>query len=145
MDTLKDLSVVPSNFPCPMDESIRDHKVRRVVDEEEEDDSPEQKLREEKQKGNEKQRERKVQDNKLYTLQERIRSLRSQLSFKQVNEEEWKEEKECEEIRKAWLRDYPEVFKEDLSKHDRIDMDPVVVDLIPNHEEVEIYHPKACI
>ena len=40
----------------------------------------------------EKQRERKVKDNKLYTLQERIGSLRSQLSFKLENEEEWKEE-----------------------------------------------------
>ena len=88
LDTLKDLSIVPSNFPCPMDESIRDHKVRRVVDEEEEDDWPEQKLREEKQRGKEKQRERKVKDNKLYTLQECIGSLRSQLSFKQENEEE---------------------------------------------------------
>ena len=36
------------------------------------------------------------------------------------------------------------MFKEDLSKHDRIDMDPVVVDLIPNHEQVEVFHPKAC-
>merc|ERR1711984_46445 len=99
-----------------MDERIKDHKVRRIVDEEDEDEWPEQKLREEK------QRKRKVQDHRLYTLQERVGSLRSQLSFKQVNEEEWKEEKECEEIRKAWLRDYPEVFKDDLSKHDRIDM-----------------------
>ena len=87
---------------------------------------------------------RKVQDHRLCTLQERVGSLQSQLSFKQVNEEEWKEEKECEEIRKAWLRDYPQVFKEDLSKEDRIQMDPVVVELIENHENIEVYHPKAC-
>ena len=35
------------------------------------------------------------------------------------------------------------MFKEDLSKEDRIDMDPVVVDLIPDHEQVEVFHPKA--
>merc|ERR1712215_37346 len=98
----------------------------------------------EKQRENEKQMKRKVQDHRLYTLQERVGSLRSQLSFKQVNEEEWKEEKECEEIRKAWLKDYPQVFKEDLSKEDRIQMDPVVVELVPDHENIEVYHPKAC-
>ena len=42
------------------------------------------------------------------------------------------------------MEDYPEVFKEDLSIDDRIDMDPVVVDLVPNHEQIEVFHPKAC-
>merc|ERR1712082_479914 len=42
LDTLKDLSIVSSDFPCPMDRSIRDHKGRRV---EEEVDWREQKLR----------------------------------------------------------------------------------------------------
>ena len=144
LDTLKDLSIVSRDFPCPMDDRIKDHKARRIVTEEEEDEWPEQKLREEKQRENEKQIKRKVQEHRLYTLQERVGSLQSQFSFKQVNEKEWEEEKECEEVRKAWLRDYPEVFKEDLSKEDRIDMDPVVVDLIPNHEQVEVFHPKAC-
>ena len=80
----------------------------------------------------------------MYTLQERIGSLRSHLSFKQENEEEWKEENECEEIRKAWLKDYPHVFKEDLTREDRIEMDPVKVQLVEDHESIEIYHPKAC-
>ena len=35
------------------------------------------------------------------------------------------------------------MFKENLSKDDRINMDPVVVDLIPDHEQVEVFHPKA--
>ena len=79
-----------------------------------------------------------------YTLQERVDNLRSKLSTRQANKKEWEEERKCQEMRKAWMEDYPEVFKEDLSKDDRIDMDPVVVDLIPNHEQVEVYHPKAC-
>merc|ERR1711888_529395 len=103
LDTLKDLGIVSCDFPCPMDSSIRDHKVRRV---EEEVDWPGQKLRDEEQRGKEKQRERKVKDTKWSTLQERIWSLRTQLSFKQENEEEWKEEDECEAIRKAWLEDF---------------------------------------
>ena len=80
----------------------------------------------------------------MYTLQERIGSLRSQLSFKQENEEEWKEENECEKIRKAWLKDFPNVFKEDLTIEDRIEMDPVKVQLVEDHENIEVYHPKAC-
>ena len=137
LDTLKDLSIVSKDFPCPMDDRIKDHKTRRIITDEEENEWPEQK---QKENGNKKQSKREIQK---YTLQERVDSLRSQLNSKQVNKKEWEEERKCEEIKKAWLRDYPEVFKEDLSKEDRIDMDPVVVDLIPDHEQVEVFHPKA--
>ena len=41
------------------------------------------------------------------------------------------------------MRDFPEVFKEVLGKEDRIDMEPVVVDLIPYHEQVKVFHQKA--
>ena len=40
LDTLKDLSIVPRDFPCPMDERIKDHKARRIVAEEDEDERP---------------------------------------------------------------------------------------------------------
>ena len=65
LDTLKALSIVSSDFPCPMDRSIRDHKVRRV---EEEVNWPAQKLRDEEQREKEKQRERGVKDTKFCTL-----------------------------------------------------------------------------
>ena len=78
----------------------------------------------------------------MFTLQERVGSIRSRIGFKEVNEQEWEEERRCQDFRKAWLRDFPEVFKEDLGKEDRIDMEPVVVDLIPNHEEIKVFHPK---
>ena len=108
LDTLIDLSIVPRDFPCPMDRSIRDHKVGIVGEEEV---WPAQKLREEEQIGREKQCKRKIKDTKLATLQERIGSLRSQLSFKQENEEDWKEEDECEAIRQAWLEDFKKILR----------------------------------
>ena len=55
------------------------------------------------------------------------------------------DEKRYQELKQAWLRDFPEVFKEDLGKEDRIDMDPVVIDLVPNHEEIQVFHPKLSV
>ena len=62
--------------------------------------------------------------------------------MKEMSEEDWEDEKQCWELKQAWLKDFPEVFKEDLGKEDRIDMEPVVVDLVPNHEEIKVFHPK---
>merc|ERR1712105_401067 len=106
MGTLIDLSIVPRNFPCPMDSSIRDHKVRRVEEEE------------------------KRGKTKWATLKERIGSLRTQLSFPQENLAEDREEDECEALRRAWMRDFGQVFKEDLTIEDRIEMDPVKIKLV---------------
>ena len=69
--------------------------------------------------------------------------LRSRIEFKEVNEQEWEEERKCQQLKQAWLRDFPEVFKEDLGKEDRIDMEPVVVDLIPDHKKIKVFHPKT--
>ena len=38
----------------------------------------------------------------------------------------------------------PRLSKEDLTKEDRIEMDPVKVQLVENHESIDVYHPKAC-
>ena len=37
LDTLKDLSIVSQDFPCPMDDRKRDHKTRRIVTDNEEE------------------------------------------------------------------------------------------------------------
>ena len=37
---------------------------------------------------------------------------------------------------------FPEVFFKYLRKEDRIEMEPVVVDLVPNHEEIKVFHPN---
>ena len=44
-------------------------------------------------------------------------------------------------IKKSLLRDYPDVFKEDLDMNDRIDMEPV--ELVDNHEDIHAFHPKT--
>ena len=89
LDTLKDLSIVSRDFPCPMDDRIKDHRARRIITEDEEAECDEQ-----EQKGNE---------NKKYTLQERVDSLRKQLNSEQVNKKEWEEERKCEEIKRKWF------------------------------------------
>merc|ERR1712030_157309 len=114
--TLTELSIVPHDFPCPMDSSIRDHKVRRVEE---------------------------VEKTKWATLKERVGSLRTQLSFPQENLKEALEEEECEAMRQSWMKDFSQVFKEDLTIEDRIDMDPVKVKLVENHEEIKLFHPKT--
>ena len=106
LDTLKDLSIVSQNFPCPMDSTIRDHKAMRVVAEEQEDESYEQ----------------NEEEKKKFSLQERVDNLRQQLRSEKTNEKEWEEERKCEEMKKKWLEDYADIFKEDLSKEDRINI-----------------------
>ena len=96
LDTLKDLSIVSQNFPTPMDRSKRDYRARRVVTDDEGDEEwQEQKDREEEQEKGKKQRERKIQEKEMFTLQERVGSLRSRIEFKEVNEQEWEEERKC--------------------------------------------------
>ena len=52
-------------------------------------------------------------------------------------------EAKCEAVKQKWLKDFEDIFKEDLSQEDRIDMEPVKATLIPNHEEIELPHPKV--
>ena len=59
-----------------------------------------------------------------------------------MSEKDWEDEKRCFELKQAWLKDFPEVFKEDLGKEDRIDCEPIVVDLVPNHEDIQVFHHK---
>ena len=84
LDTLKELSIVPWNFPTPMDRHKREHKARRVVREydsgyEEEEEWQEQKDREEEKEEGIKQEDRQVQERELFTLQVRVGSLRSKI------------------------------------------------------------------
>merc|ERR1711984_16057 len=98
-----------------MDSSIRDHKIRRVEEEK----------------------------TKWATLKERVGSLRTQLSFPQENLKEDMEEEECEALKQSWMKDFSQVFKEDLNIEDRIKMEPVKIKLVENHKDIPVYHPKA--
>ena len=85
--TLKELSIVPWNFPTPMDRHMREPKARRVVREydsgyDEEEEWQEQKDREEEKEKGMKQKDRQVQERELFTLQERVGSLRSHIEMR---------------------------------------------------------------
>ena len=133
LDTLKDLSIVSPDFPRTMDKTRLESRTRRVRMEKEEllelVESEEQR--------------RHKQTREHCTLRERVGSLRSHLELKEMNKEEWEDEKACNELREKWLADYDDVFKEDWEETDRIQMEPVVVDLMEKHQEIEMYHPKT--
>ena len=108
LDTLKDLSIVPQDFPLPMNRAMRETKVNRVKEaqmDELEVDHPE--------------------NLKLVDIEERIGSLRSKLNFKKLEEEDYEEGKKCEELKKRWLRDYADIFKEVLTMEDRLNIPPI--------------------
>merc|ERR1712030_33677 len=111
---------VPPDFPCPMNSAIRDHKIRRVepVDGVEE--------------------VREVESSKQGTIKERIDKLKAQLNFPQENLKEDLDEEECEAMKQSWLKDFSDVFKEDLTIEDRINMDPVKVTLVENHKDIPV-------
>merc|ERR1711888_442183 len=120
LDTLKNLSIVPKDFPNPMNPAMRDNRVRRVIEEEEEENLMTK-----------------------FTLQERVDHLTEQLRPDRVNERDLEDEAKCEAMKQSWLTDFSDVFEEDLSQEDRINMDPVNAILIPNHEDIERFHPKV--
>ena len=90
-----------------------------------------------------KQKKRKVEERELFMLKERVGSLRSHLEMKEMSEEEWEDEKRCSDLKKAWLKDFPEVFKKDLGREDRINMEPIVIDLVDNHRDIQAFHPTT--
>ena len=89
--------------------------------------------------------EEKVEKVEHFTLQERVGSMRSKLEMNQLTEEDWEEERKCEELKKQWLRDFRDIFKEDLGKEDRIDIDPIKIDLVENHADIHTFHPKTAV
>ena len=73
---------------------------------------------------------------KLVTIQERQGSVRSALQFHKVNEETIDEDQNVEKLRKKLLRKYSAVFKRDLGKDDRVNLDPVKIELIDNSRDM---------
>ena len=128
LDTLKELTIVPCDFPKPIDKNMREPKIRRVKDNEDEWEE-----------------EEKVEKRGLFTLQERVGSLRTHLEMKEMTEDDWEDEKRCNDLKKQWLRDFPDVFKEDLGKEDRIDIEPIKIDLVDNHEDIQVFHPTIAV
>ena len=127
LDTLKELTIIPRDFPLPMDRSMREPRVRRIKETEEEAEVE------------------KAEKLKHFDLKERVGSMRSKLEMNQMGEEDWEEERKCEELKKQWLRDFSDIFKEDLTKEDRIDIEPIKIDLVENHAEIPTFKPKTAM
>ena len=87
----------------------------------------------------------KAEKLKHFDLKERVGSMRSKLEMNQMGEEDWEEERKCEELKKQWLRDFSDIFKEDLTKEDRIDIEPIKIDLVENHTEILTFKPKIAM
>ena len=113
LDTLIDLSIVPHDFPLPQDPSMRSERCRQVRE-----DTPHQ-IKEFTEVGP-----------KLVSIQERQGSIRTALKFNPVDEDNIDEDMEIEKLRKKLLKKYSSVFKRDLDKDDRVDADPVKIDLV---------------
>ena len=100
LNTLKQLTIIPRDFPFPIDMSMREPRIRRIKENEEEAE------------------EEKVEKGRHFELKERVGSMRSKLEMNQLTEDDWEEESKCEELKKQWLRDFSDIFKENLTKED---------------------------
>ena len=109
-----------------MDPAIREPRIQRLRAEKEVEEE-------------EKQTERK----KLVSLQERIGSLRSKLVFNQWEEEDIELSQDCVKLRKRWIQDYPEIFKEVLGEEDRIEIEPVVFKRKEGFENISCHSPTT--
>ena len=84
-------------------------------------------------------------EGKAVTLQERVGSMRTKLDMVEQTEEDWEEDRKCKELKHKWLCDFTDIFKEDLGCEDRIDIEPIRIDLVENHQEIPCFKPKTAI
>ena len=85
---------------------MREPRVRRIREHEEEAE------------------EEKVEKVEHFTLQERVESMRPKLEMNKLSEEDWEEERKCEELKKQWLREFSDICKEDLGKRTTLTFTP---------------------
>ena len=70
-------------------------------------------------------------------------SWRTNIRFNQITEEKFEEDHEeavYTHLRNKLLKQFPEVFKEDLTPNDRLNIEPVKITLKPGHENVPMYN-----
>ena len=85
----------------------------------------------------------KAEKLKQSDIKEIVGSMRSKLDMNQMGKEDWEEERKCEELKRQWLKDFSDIFKEDLTKEDRLNIDPIKIDLVENHAEIPTFKPKV--
>ena len=91
---------------------------------------------------------REHQPEKLVHINERIGSWRTNIRFNQITEEKFEEDHEVAvytHLRNKLLKQFPEVFKEDLTPDDRLNIEPVKITLKPGHVNVPMYNARVPI
>ena len=68
------------------------------------------------------------------TIHERQGSIQIKLKFHRVDEENIDMDQDVAKLRKKLMQKYSSVFKKDLGPKDRLNMDPVKVELVDNPE-----------
>jgi hypothetical protein len=69
---------------------------------------------------------------KLVEITEKKGSVRTRMKFNDQEEENFDRNKQMQELREKLLKEYAEIFKTNLTKEDRINMDPVVIETVRN-------------
>ena len=76
---------------------------------------------------------------KLVTINDRQASMRMQLSFSQISEEDFEDKHVFDKLRKKLLQEFSDIFKEDLSPEDRLQTLPVKIELVDDYESIKAY------
>ena len=96
---------------------------------------------------------RKVKENehkpeKLVNIKERVGSWWTGIKFNQVTEEQFEKDHEIEvydQLKKKLLKQFADVFKEDLEPSDCLDVTHVKIPLKPNYESMPKYNARVPI
>ena len=46
-------------------------------------------------------------------------------------------------MRKRWLKDFSDIFKETLTREDRLNIPPIKIDLEEGHQNIQTYKPRT--
>ena len=128
LDTLIQWGIIPECFPLPMHLSDRIGSSREAP-------SFVRTVKEHK-------------PERLTDIKERVGSWRSSIKFNQITEEKFEEDHEKKayaHLRNKLIKQFDDVFKEDLSPEDRLDVPPVKISLKPGHEDVQMYNARVPI
>ena len=109
LDLLVEWTILPKDFPNPMDPKERETKARKVTVKDAKKSAP-------------------------VIVQEKVGSERSSMCFNDQSDHEYDSNKLMEELREKLLKEFSEVFKTELSKEDRIKIDPVKVETVMNYK-----------
>ena len=85
---------------------------------------------------------------KLVDIRERVGSWRTSIKFNQVPEEKFDEDHEIEvytNLRKKLIKQFSDIFKEDIDPSDPLNIPQVKISLKPGHEKMPKYNARVPI